>query len=210
MPARDDYRSPSQYEALPQFDPQGRQRAAESGDLSSVANSLAQQLSGASHYDRRGEAPQGTGAAWSFGDLLSRASANGDAQPSYVPRRQEPSLSARGANGSGQGLQLDELARAIDQRTAAEVWQRFRAGERGVLGRHIYSREGQGTFDEILRRYDRDTDFRGTVERYMTDFERLLGEAERSDPDGRTVQGYLTSDTGRVYLLLAHASGHIR
>ena len=38
----------------------------------------------------------------------------------------------------------------------------------------------------------------------------LLGEAEASDPDGRMLQNYLTSESGRVYLLLAHASGRLR
>ena len=51
-------------------------------------------------------------------------------------------------------------------------------GDRGALGRHIYSLDGQATFDEIVRRYDRDADFRVTVDRYIGDFERLLGEAE--------------------------------
>jgi len=79
-----------------------------------------------------------------------------------------------------------------------------------VLGRHIYSLDGQTTFDEISRRYDREGDFRMTVDRYIGDFERLLGEAEQSDPDGRMLQNYLTSESGRVYLLLAHASGRLR
>ncbi|MGZ5916285.1 MAG: hypothetical protein ACXWJ4_03015, partial [Methyloceanibacter sp.] len=109
-----------------------------------------------------------------------------------------------------QALRLDEIARAIDHRTAAEVWQRFRSGERSVLGRHLYSHDGQLTFDEIARRYDRDGDFRVTVDRYLKDFERLLGEAEATDPEGRVLQNHLTSETGRVYLMLAHASGHIR
>ncbi|HAH64855.1 MAG TPA: hypothetical protein DCL72_05120, partial [Rhizobiales bacterium] len=121
--------------------------------------------------------------------------------------RNAPPVQAGSASGQ---LRLGEIARAIDHRTAAEVWQRFRAGERGVLGRHIYSLEGQTTFDEISRRYDRESDFRMTVDRYIGDFERLLGEAEQTDPDGRMLQSYLTSENGRVYLLLAHASGRLR
>ena len=70
--------------------------------------------------------------------------------------------------------------------------------------------DGQTTFDEISRRYDREGDFRMTVDRYIGDFERLLGEAEASDPDGRMLQNYLTTESGRVYLLLAHASGRLR
>ena len=113
------------------------------------------------------------------------------------------------STGAGQ-LRIEELARAIDNRTAADVWYRMRAGERGVLGRHIYTYEGQTTFEEISGRYDRDGEFRNTVDRYIADFERLLAEAEQSDPAGHKLQNYLTSETGRVYLLLAHASGRLR
>ncbi len=233
LPPQEEFRPSGQYDLppLPRFDSQGRQMSASpqgAGDLDSVANNLAQQLTGASQFDRRGDgdgmrAPasgqfgggnQGRRDQWSLGDLLARAS--NEEQPAFAapPPRQEPSFANRGhggaPNGTGQGLRLDEIARAIDHRTAAEVWQRFRSGERGVLGRHLYTQEGQATFDEIARRYDRDADFRVTVDRYLKDFERLLGEAERADGDGRMLQNYLTSETGRVYLMLAHASGHIR
>ncbi len=79
-----------------------------------------------------------------------------------------------------------------------------------MLGRHIYTPDGQSTFDEIAYRYTSESDFRISVDRYINDFERLLGEAEQSDPSGRVVQNYLTSDQGRVYLLLAHASGRLQ
>ena len=174
--------------------------------LSAVTGNLAQQLSGASQSERRGSVdyrqPDRRREGWSVGDLLTNADA-----PGYPPQRPDP-YAPRG--GQSQGLRLDEIARAIDHRTAAEVWQRFRAGERGVLGRHLYSLDGQATFDEISRRYDRDQGFRATVDRYIGDFERLLNEAEQNDPDGRMLQNYMTSETGRVYLLLAHASGRLR
>ncbi|MGB6949548.1 MAG: hypothetical protein WBD84_10190 [Methyloceanibacter sp.] len=216
----------------PQFDARGRPAAAAplaGSDLGSVANSLAQQLSGASHLDRRSVArPQGQPAqypnqveqrqveprqpdrrreAWSVNDLLANAETSPQPQrpDPYAPRAPQPRPA-----GPAQGLRLDEIARAMDHRTAAEVWQRFRAGEQGILGRHLYSLDGQATFDEISRRYERDGDFRATVDRYIGDFERLLNEAEQNDPDGRMLQNYMTSETGRVYLLLAHASGRLR
>jgi hypothetical protein len=125
----------------------------------------------------------------------------------YGPRG--PSQAQPQAQGGG-WFRIDEVARAIDPRTASDVWQRFRMGEPGVLGRHIYTPEGQSTFDEIGYRYESESDFRISVDRYINDFERLLGEAEQSDPSGRVVQNYLTSDQGRVYLLLAHASGRLQ
>jgi hypothetical protein len=126
----------------------------------------------------------------------------------WAPAEAEP-RGGYSSTGAGQ-LRIDELARSIDIRTATEVWYRMRAGERGVLGRHIYTYEGQTTFDEISNRFERDPEFRNTVDRYVADFERLLAEAEQSDPTGNMLQNYLTSETGRVYLLLAHASGRLQ
>jgi hypothetical protein len=223
-PRRDPFRNDEG--PAPEFDDgRGRQAGGAPLDLGAVAGSLSQQMSAASHAERRGpggnEAPRGypQGQAefrqperrregWSVGDLLTNADA-----PGYPPQRPDPYAPRAPrpqAAGAGQGLRLDEIARAIDHRTAAEVWQRFRAGERGVLGRHLYSHDGQATFDEISQRYDRDGEFRATVDRYIGDFERLLREAEQNDPEGRVMQNYMTSETGRVYLLLAHASGRLR
>jgi len=178
---------------MPRFDARGRQVAApyEAHDLDQSAGGLAQQLSSASG---RGNwtppADQGLGGGQPGGQAYG---------------------GGRGAASTGAGqLRIDELSRAIENRTAADVWYRMRAGERGVLGRHIYTYEGQATFDEISSRYDRDGEFRNTVDRYIGDFERLLAEAEQSDPAGHMLQNYLTSETGRVYLLLAHASGRLR
>ena len=160
--------------------------------MDQAAGSLAQQLTGAAPaYPQQGG---GRGGNLGASDILARAQELPGGQ-GFGTRNAPPQAPA---------------VTSGDQRTAADVWHRLRAGDRGALGRHIYSLDGQVTFDEIVRRYDRDGDFRVTVDRYMGDFERLLGEAEQSDPDGRMLQNYLVSETGRVYLLLAHASGRLR
>jgi predicted DNA-binding protein len=185
---------------MPKFDASGRPASGGGAEMDQVTNSLAQQLGGASY------SPQGGGGRGGFG-VSDTPDQNYGGGQSFGTRGVQQASSPL---GGGNQLRLDELARAIDQRTASEVWYRFRSGDRGALGRHIYSLDGQATFDEISRRYDRDPDFRSTVDRYIGDFERLLGEAEASDPEGRMLQNYLVSETGRVYLLLAHASGRLR
>jgi hypothetical protein len=67
--------------------------------------------------------------------------------------------------------------------------------------------QGQQTFDEIRKKYQRDADFRSVVDHYVTDFEKLLTEATASNKDNRAANQYLMSDTGKVYTMLAHASG---
>ncbi|MDN3719959.1 hypothetical protein QW131_14070 [Roseibium salinum] len=40
-------------------------------------------------------------------------------------------------------------------------------------------------------------------------FEQLLAQVSRNDRDNMLSQTYLTSDTGKVYTMLAHASGRL-
>jgi hypothetical protein len=37
----------------------------------------------------------------------------------------------------------------------------------------------------------------------------MLKDASKADPKGRALQTHLTSETGRIYLVLAHASGRL-
>ena len=100
-----------------------------------------------------------------------------------------------------------DIARMIDHDAAVELWDRYKRGERNVFTRRLYTLQGQQTFDEIRRKYRRDNEFRETVDRYIDEFERLLGEASKDDRDSMVAKTYLTSETGKVYTMLAHASG---
>ncbi len=123
---------------------------------------------------------------WSLGDLLARASREDSA------------------------INLASIAKALDPTTASAIWSRFRSGQRGIMVRSIYTNEGRVLFDDITSRYQTDTDFRRVVDRFLVDFEWLIRDVEQKDPGGRTVHNHLISDSGRVYLFLAHASGRLR
>ncbi|OJU02532.1 MAG: hypothetical protein BGN83_15535 [Rhizobium sp. 63-7] len=77
----------------------------------------------------------------------------------------------------------------------------------GVVTRRRHTLKGQQTFDEIKRKYEREPEFRTAVDRYIADFEKLLSDVARTDRDKTVTQSYLTSDTGKVYTMLAHAAG---
>ncbi|MCK5750614.1 MAG: hypothetical protein KAH44_30625, partial [Oricola sp.] len=87
---------------------------------------------------------------------------------------------------------------------------RYRKGERNVFTRRLYTLKGQQTFDEIKRKYDNDSTFRTSVDRYVTDFEKLLRDIAKNDRDNIMTQTYLSSDTGKVYTMLAHAAGKLK
>jgi hypothetical protein len=106
-------------------------------------------------------------------------------------------------------MDIASLAGALDATTASAIWSRFRAGQRGIMVRSIYTSDARMVFDDVYSRYRAEPDFRVGVDRYLDDFERFLRDSEQKDPSGRTTQAHIISDTGRVYLFLAHASGRL-
>lgn len=150
---------------------------------------------------------------WSLGDLLARASHDDDGAK---PAQQQPKSAAQSQapasqRGAGQAFRLDlpMISRAIDPATASTIWGRIRAGQRNVMVRSIYTAEARATFDSIAERVKVDRELNQMVMRFLTDFERMIKDADASDPSGRTATAQLTSDTGRVYLFLGHAAGRI-
>jgi hypothetical protein len=99
-----------------------------------------------------------------------------------------------------------DIARMVDHDAIAELWERYTRGERNVFSRKLYTSQGQRAFDDIRKQYDRDREFKLTVDRYIGEFEQLLEEVARDDRGQAMARTYLTSETGKVYTLLAHAS----
>jgi hypothetical protein len=147
-------------------------------------------------------------------ELLSRASREGGEpvredrpnQPQPQPQPRPDDRTARHTIESLDSLSVD-IARMIDHDAAAELWERYNRGERNVFTRRLYTMQGQKAFDEVRRRYKTDREFRQTVDRYIGEFERLLNEVARDDRGQVVARTYLTSETGKVYTMLAHAAG---
>jgi hypothetical protein len=175
---------------------------------------------------RRAEAPSLSpaqavaGRGW-LTDLLSRASRE-EAEPAREFPRETPrepvremlretprapeERTARHSIESLDSLSVD-IARMIDHDAAADLWDRYKRGERNVFTRKLYTLQGQQAFDEIRRKYRSDREFKVTVDRYISEFERLLDEVSRDDRGQVVARTYLTSETGKVYTMLAHAAG---
>jgi hypothetical protein len=123
-----------------------------------------------------------------------------------VPQRPAEERTARHTIESLDSLSVD-IARMIDHEAATELWDRYNRGERNVFTRRLYTMQGQKAFEEVRRRYKADREFRQTVDRYIGEFERLLNEVARDDRGQVVARTYLTSETGKVYTMLAHAAG---
>jgi hypothetical protein len=175
-------------------------------------------MSAPSMAGRRAEAPTltpaqnaGGRAGW-LSDLLTRASQQeAEAPPAreVPPVRDIPQETPRGDRNTIDSLDslAVDIARMIDHDAAAELWDRYNRGERNVFSRKLYTAQGQKAFEEIRRKYRGDRDFMRTVDRYIAEFERLLEEVSRDDRGQAVARTYLTSETGKVYTMLAHAAG---
>ncbi len=179
---------------------------------------------------RRQEAPTltpaqaGVSRGW-LSELLNRASRDEDdvarepmreqvRERQREPMRDIPREPARGPEERSPRHSIESLdslsvdiARMIDHDAAADLWDRYKRGERGVFTRRLYTLQGQKAFDEIRRKYRADREFQQTVDRYISEFERLLDEVSRDDRGQVVARTYLTSETGKVYTMLAHAAG---
>ncbi len=174
---------------------------------------------------RRAEAPSltptqsATSRGW-LSELLTRASREEDEprdfpresarefprEPAREPARGPEERTPRHTIESLDSLSVD-IARMIDHDAAADLWDRYKRGERNVFTRRLYTLQGQKAFDEIRRKYHADREFKQTVDRYISEFERLLEEVSHDDRGQVVARTYLTSETGKVYTMLAHAAG---
>ena len=150
------------------------------------------------------EARAGSEQGW-LSNLLTRASQDEEAEDAAA-RAGTPERAPAEALNSLDAISVD-IARMIDHQAVVDLWDRYSHGERNVFTRGLYTVQGQQTFDEIRRKYRRDQPFKQTVDRYVGEFERLIAEVGRNDRDRTLARTYLTSETGKVYTMLAHASG---
>jgi hypothetical protein len=159
---------------------------------------------------RRTEAPPVSPASADQGrdgwlsDLLNRADTGpGNQEP---PRGRPPQQAA--SDNPLASLSLD-IGRLMDRNLAAEMWDRYQRGENKAFTKRLYTPAGQKAFDEVARKYRADRNFKQTVDRYITEFERLLDEVARDERGPSVLRSHLTSETGLVYTLLAHAAGRL-
>jgi hypothetical protein len=177
--------------------PQQRPQAVAAASTQASGGWISDLLRGASRDDAADETP-------------ARQPAPRAEAPAQAPaaQRSADNRNPRHVVESLNSLSVD-IARAIDHDASVDLWRRYQRGERDVFTRRLYTLKGQQTFDEIKHKYDREPEFRTAVSRYIADFEKLLADVARTDRDKTITQSYLTSDTGKVYTMLAHAAGRL-
>lgn len=103
-----------------------------------------------------------------------------------------------------------DIDRIIEIEVPDKVWRQYRAGDSSVFARRLVSMASRATRKKIADKYRGESEFRDHVLRYLRQFESLLKRAvtiERSDALAATL---LSSNMGKLYVLLAQSLNRLR
>ncbi len=144
-------------------------------------------------------------------NLLERASREetfydetpNDAILTSVQTKPRPANSSLNSLASG-------IVQAINHNAIVELWDHYQRGQKNIVTERLYTLNGKTIFEMIKKKYMSDFEFKRSVNQYVADFEKLLRDISRNSGSSNSVRKYLISDTGKVYTMLAHASGRIQ
>ncbi|MET3589650.1 hypothetical protein ABID23_000734 [Bartonella silvatica] len=102
------------------------------------------------------------------------------------------------------------IVQAINHNAIVELWDHYRRGQKNIEIERLYTLNGKKIFEVIKKKYLSDAHFKRSVNQYIMDFEKLLRDISRNSGSSNSVRKYLISDTGKVYTMLAHASGRLQ
>lgn len=121
----------------------------------------------------------------------------------------EPRLDPAALTLPSLGNLSKEIAGMVKEKVAEEMWMAHTQGQRGVFTSELYTNVGRERYEDFRRRYQRDQEFRETVDAYLEKFDELLDEIVPGDRHSSLYRSVMTSEEGRVFTMLAHASGKL-
>jgi hypothetical protein len=125
----------------------------------------------------------------------------GETEPVKLARRTERLVSKLNAGAR-------DVVHALDGGLDDELEGRFGAGEEYVYTHRLYVARRK-LQSEIGARYAEEQHLRGRVDGFVQNFERLLDRIADAPRGQELVDACLASESGKVYLMLAQASGRV-
>jgi len=105
-----------------------------------------------------------------------------------------------------QSLAVD-MNRLLETEVTDDDWRRYNRGERGVFVRKILGFREKAKLAVIRDHFKEDGEFRDYVNRYLTQFHSLVEEAKKRDTENVMNTTLLSSDMGKLFMLLNRALG---
>jgi len=102
-----------------------------------------------------------------------------------------------------------DLDRALEKNVPEDAWERYLDGDRGIFARRIVHSRDRISLAAIRNNYEDDDGFREHVDRYLFQFQEALAQAEENDPEDILAAILLSSDVGKLYMLMSKALGRL-
>ena len=102
-----------------------------------------------------------------------------------------------------------DLVEAIDGSLPRDLEKRFAGGERGVYTSRLYEGRGKRLQKLLVERYGNDRQVRGRIDASIRLFEQLLDMMSAASQGDAMLEACLASESGRIYVMLAEASGRL-
>ena len=100
-----------------------------------------------------------------------------------------------------------DLTRVLNNEVSEADWKRYVKGDRGVFTRNLLGGRQPSFTARITQKIKSNQEMRSYVVRYVEQFDRLLSEAQGSDPENLLHSTFMTADVGKLYILLCRALG---
>jgi hypothetical protein len=100
-----------------------------------------------------------------------------------------------------------DLTRLLQGDVPEADWRRYVKGDRTVFTRTLLRTRQASIVTKITDKLRHDPEARKYVLRYIDQFDLLLAEAEKTDPEHLIHSTFLTSDVGKLYILLCRGAG---
>ncbi|WP_169544628.1 coiled-coil domain-containing protein [Sneathiella aquimaris] len=95
-----------------------------------------------------------------------------------------------------------DLSRNLDNTMPEELWKRYRRGEKSIFTKRLLKTKDA---DKIRLLYRENGDFRRYADQYCEAFDRLLKETEDTEHSELLIETYMSSDIGKVFMMLSDA-----
>ena len=102
-----------------------------------------------------------------------------------------------------------DLNRLLDTQGSQRLWSKLTKGDKGIFVRTMLRDDEKHAREVIRAKFEEDENFRKYVQRYLDHFERLLNQANESDPENLLSSTFLSADIGKLYLVLARSVGRL-
>ncbi|GHF26268.1 hypothetical protein GCM10017044_21480 [Kordiimonas sediminis] len=103
-----------------------------------------------------------------------------------------------------QSLSID-IHKGLSADIPDDVWERYMEGDRSIFLRRTMSLGDRKSKKAIKERYDTDPEFREVVARYLRDFQDMIERVMLADRGSTMSVTLLSSDVGKLYILLAQS-----